>query len=68
MVIDLKKYGLVVSADDQTIFPHMSDACSPAVDAQMTPYDTCMPRSFPFYLRSMLKENNPSTTLRTGDG
>ena len=37
VVVELKKYGLVVSGDVETILSYMSDACSPAVDVQMTP-------------------------------
>ena len=56
VVIELKKYGWVVSGDVQTIFPYMSDACSPAMNGHMTAQNAYMPLSFMFYLRSILKE------------
>ena len=55
MAVSAQKYGLVVSGDVQTIFSHMSDACSPAVNAHMSAENAYMPRSFMFFLRSMLK-------------
>ena len=55
VVIELKKYGLVVSGDVQTIFSYMSDACSPAMNGHMTAQNAYMPLSFMFYLRSILR-------------
>ena len=54
MAVSAQKYGFVVSGDLQAIFSYISDACSPAVNAHMSAENAYMPRSFTFYLRSML--------------
>ena len=53
--IEVKKYGLVVSGDVQTIFSYMSGARFPPVDAHMSTQDACMLRSLTEVLRCLLK-------------
>ena len=62
VVVELKKYGLVVSGDVQTMFPYMSGARSPPVDAHMSAQDAYMPRSLTEFVRCLLKGNDKQGT------